>query len=733
MKILKNITISVAAIIVLVMAVATFIENAQGTPFVTGHIYGAWWFVALWAILTITGAACLVRLKVYKRPPVLMLHLAFVIILAGAFTTYITAKRGTVHLRKGEPASAFVTDGNVTKDFGFTLKLKDFEIKYYPGTDAPMDYVSVVSVDNEDIGISMNNIGRHNGYRFLQSGYDSDMQGTTIGVSYDPWGIGITYTGYLLLLISVILVIFTKHSNIRSLYKKAAGKQALVILLLTLSSSQVAAAPDRSSAVDKKLADSFGRVCVLYNSRICPANTVAISFVTKLSGKPTWNGYSANEIFAGWIFNFTLWENEKMILVKDKEAQRALGIDGKWASFNDFWNEYNEYKLEHPLAEAYSKGDKDMIKHLRDADEKFNIIRMFYNGELLRIFPYPDKSGNIKWLAPGEKNVSVNMPEKEWFFVRKSMDYLTESITLGDNARAATLIKKISDYQRVRAKEVTPSAIAVKAELLYNSLHTQRWPVMLFLAVSLLLVVLNSVTEDKGNRQRIKTGSLIMLVIMLIHTTMLMSLRWLVSNHLPISNGYETMVFLSWAMLIVTLCIQKRFPIILNFGLLLSAFALLVAMISGGNPQITQLMPVLQSPLLSAHVMVIMFAYALFAIMAFVGIQGIAMHHKRQYDKEESLAALSQLLLYPATFLLAIGIFVGAVWANVSWGRYWGWDSKEVWALITMLIYAAPLHKSIKWMHKPLHIHIYMLLAFLTVLMTYFGVNYVLGGMHSYA
>lgn len=199
------------------------------------------------------------------------------------------------------------------------------------------------------------------------------------------------------------------------------------------------------------------------------------------------------------------------------------------------------------------------------------------------------------------------------------------------------------------------------------------------------------------------------------------------------ANGFETMQFMAWATLIVTIIMQKRFEPIRQLGPLLAAFALLVAMITDANPQITQLMPVLQSPLLSVHVMVIMFAYALFGLMALIAIEGITAHCQGDSRQTAQLAALSQLLLYPAVALIAIGIFIGAVWANVSWGRYWSWDAKETWALITMLIYSAPLHSDLKWIGKPLHLHIYMLLAFLSVLMTYFGVNYFLSGMHSYA
>lgn len=483
--------------------------------------------------------------------------------------------------------------------------------------------------------------------------------------------------------------------------------------------------------MDKDLANDFGKICVLYNSRICPINTVAINFVSKLSGKPTWDGLSANEIFMGWVFDVSDWEHEKMIEIKDKELQAILGIKDKWASFDDFWNQYNEYKLEKPLAEANSKGDKTRLKKLREADEKFNVIRMLYNGEMLRMFPYTTKEGNIVWLAPGERNKYGKLPGKEWNFVRRSMDITAENILVGNKEQASVLLGKIYDYQHIRGAAVIPSTPAVYAELTYNTINTQRWPIMLYLALSLVLIIASTICAEKETKTVL--ASKVLIAIMLVHTTILLLLRWIVSDHLPMSNGYETMQFMAWAVLIVTLTILKRFPIIQKFGPLLSAFALLVAMITDSNPQITQLMPVLQSPLLSFHVMVIMFSYVLFGLMALVGFQGLVVHQQKDTNKEEQLAALSQFLLYPATALLTIGIFIGAIWANVSWGRYWGWDSKEVWALITMLIYAAPLHGDIKWLKKPLHIHIYTLLAFLCVLMTYFGVNYFLAGMHSYA
>ena len=225
-----------------------------------------------------------------------------------------------------------------------------------------------------------------------------------------------------------------------------------------------------------------------------------------------------------------------------------------------------------------------------------------------------------------------------------------------------------------------------------------------------------------------------LIAVMTLHLSVLLVLRWIVSGHVPLSNGFETMQFMAWSVLILTLLMHAKFPIVIGFGPLLASFAMLVAMIGSGSPQITPLMPVLHSPLLSIHVMVIMFSYALFAMIMLIGVQGLVCQHRGDIVRSESLAALAHFLLYPAVFLLAAGIFIGAVWANVSWGRYWSWDPKEVWALITMLIYMAPFHSSsVKCFRNTSFFLFYCIVAFLSVLITYFGVNFLLGGMHSYA
>lgn len=739
MKHLKNLILVVATAIILILVTATIVESSKGTAFVRQHIYTSAWFVVLWAALAVVAAVYIVLRKNKSNisTSVLLVHASFLVILLGAFTSWTMAESGTIHLRQNETTSTMKDEEGKTKELGFEVSLKNFNVVNYPGTDAPMDYVTMLTANTQEIKVSMNNIGSFNGYRFIQSGYDSDMQGTTLGVYHDPWGIGITYTGYALLFISLIATMASKKTRMRHLYRKALSLQGAkawaVTALLAVSSFATPANAQEMVKIDGDIADDFGKICVLYNSRITPINTVATSFVTKLCGKPTWDGLSSNQVFAGWIFDVPYWETVKMIEIKEKKAQELLGINGKWASFDDFWDSYNNYKLDAPLKKAYKDGDTKLQKQLRDADEKFNIIRMLYGGEMLKMFPYTDKQGHIQWFAPGQPLGNLKLDEKELVFIKKSMDYLAESIITGDNARAEEIAKKIYSYQHVRGKAVVPTKFHIYTETFYNKINTQRLPVMLYLTLSLLLAIVSTLSLNNEKQKKTRLVSSVLAWVMLIHTTLSLALRWYVSGHLPMSNGYETMQFMAWATLIVTLVMQKRFLPVKQFGPLLSSFALLVAMITDGNPQITQLMPVLQSPLLSVHVMVIMFSYALFGLTALIGLQGLIAHHRKQEEKEQQLAALSQFLLYPAVALIAIGIFIGAIWANVSWGRYWSWDSKETWALITMLIYSVPLHADIKWLRKAQHMHIYMLLAFLSVLMTYFGVNYFLSGMHSYA
>lgn len=729
----KKLIYALYTLIIVCIGLATIVEKYEGPAFVGDHIYGSWWFCALWGMLTFAAVVYMIKVKLHKRLAVFMLHMSFVVILAGALTTHLTAKRGTVNLRMNKVTQTFLDNDNVEQKFPFVLKLKNFKVVNYPGTDAPLDYQSIVEVNNnitkKDIVISMNNIGSMMGYRLYQSSYDTDDMGVTLGVYNDPYGIGLTYTGYVMLLLCIIWTSFSKKTQIRALYRKAT--QPVVIAVMLLCAVNVNAA--ELQAVDKDIAHRMGTINVLYNSRICPFNTVAVDFVTKLTGSASWNGYSADEIFTSWMIYYSPWEQQKLIRIKSKDVQRLLGIDSQWASYNDFIDQYHEYKLKKAIEDSrQGKGNIDK-KGLMEADEKFNVVQMFYMGQMIRMFPYSIK-GNVNWYMPGSQVLPREMPMKEQFFIKQSMDFLTEAIVTGQKDRAMEIIAKIKLFQRDMIGDMLPSDGATRAEIFYNSINNLKWPVFLTLTLGLLLCIAISTSWKHSSKRWFRLTSVIFVGLLTAYFTLLLGLRWWISGHVPVSNGYETMQFMAWALLVMTLATYHKFPIMIGFGTLITAFCMLVSMLAGGTPQITQLMPVLQSPLLSIHVMTVMCAYALFAIQLLIGIQALWLIKKKDTKTVERTTALSQLLLYPAVFLLTIGIFLGAVWANVSWGTYWSWDPKETWALITLMVYAVPLHRiSMPMFNNPRTYHIYIICAFLSVLITYFGVNYILGGMHSYA
>ncbi len=735
----KKLIYALYTLAIVCIGFATILEKSHGTKFVGEHIYGAWWFIALWAILTVVACAYMIQQHLYRRVAVMLLHLSFVVILVGALTTHLTAIRGTVELRKDIPITAFICNDGDIQAFPFSLTLKEFRIVNYPGTDAPLDYQCAINISpkssvesTSEVLVSMNNTGNIDGYRLFLSNYNTDGQGVLLGISRDIYGIAITYMGYIMLLGGIIATLLSRKTQMRMLYRKAMKPIAVSILLpfIMMLVSVNASANDELPVVDKDIAHRMGTINVLYNNRICPLNTVATDFVMKLSGNASWQGYSADEIFVSWMIFYSPWEQQKLIRVKNHDIQQLLGIDGQWASYSDFLNEYHEYKLKDVIEKSSTSDESINRKALMDTDEKFHVIEMFYHGEFIKMFPYCS-GDTVNWYMPGGQSLPREIPVKEQFFIKQAMDYLTESIVTGQRDRTFEIIAKIKLFQRDMIGQILPGEGKTKAEIFYNTIRSKKWPVFLSLTLSLLLCVMMLTAVQI---KRIRAISLLFVILLTSYITLMLGLRWWISGHLPVSNGHETMLFMAWVVLLLTIVLHKKFPIMVGFGPLVCSFCLLVAMLAGSNSQITPLMPVLQSPLLSVHVMTVMCAYALFALQVLLGIHAFLLIKKKKNAELEKTTALSQFLLYPAVFLLTIGIFLGAVWANVSWGNYWSWDPKESWALITLMVYAIPLHKtSIKVFSKPFNYHLYMVIAFMAVIITYFGVNYLLGGMHSYA
>lgn len=738
----KYLSFGVVGVLILLLASATVLEKIYGSSFAIQHIYHSSLFIYLWGVAATTAFICLLQNKVYKQRSTFCLHLSFILILAGALTTHLCGTQGNIHLRQdAAPTDKFVCNDGSTGTFPFQISLKEFNLSYYPGTFAPMDFISTILVTTPDgtrqeAQISMNHIFSFHNYRFYQSKYDKDGLGSTLSVSHDPYGIAVTYTGYTFLLLSLFAFFFQKGSRFHSLlHHPLMRRTAILCFLLLYPAMQLSAArTEHPKSLPREVAEKFGDLYIYYNHRICPLQTLARDFTTKLYGKPEYKGLTSEQVLTGWFFYYDNWKNEPMIRVKSKEIQQLLKTDGPYARLTDFLGTEG-YRLKAALQGNVEIKDR---AEAETANEKFSLVSMVSTGNLLKIYPYRTEDGKQpEWYSLVDK-LPADMPEDQWLFITSSMNYIAEKITLKKYDEVISLLDKIRKYQRKELTDSAPSESRFKAEKIYNRLGYNK-PIALF-CITAGLAAFIFFCRKTALRQ--VPGRLPMLifnipaVVIFVYLCILLALRGYVSNHLPLSNGFETMQFMAWCALLLTFLLQRKFVMALPFGFLLCGLTLMVSMLGESNPQITQLMPVLQSPLLSVHVVVIMIAYALLAFVMLNGVTAITLHKMRK-DCEEQIRRLqivSQIILYPAIFLLAVGIFIGAVWANVSWGRYWGWDPKEVWALITMLVYASALHTdSLPWFRRPMFFHIFGIVAFITVLVTYFGVNFLLGGIHSYA
>ena len=681
---MKRVILFVYVALVVVLAVTTFVGQARGTAFAGAHVYHAVWFALLWGVLAVLTLVACVRMRLWRRVPLLLLHGSFLVILGGALITFLWGEQGYVHLEEGRETDRFVArDGGQLLPLPFSLRLDSFRVQCYPGTDAPEDYISHVRLSGKQgegtrtATVSMNRILMHEGYRFYQSSYDPDGRGSWLSVNHDPWGIGVTYAGYALLGLSMLWVLCSRGGEFRRLLRHPLLRMGgfLVLFLGWGTGTPVQAQGRKLPVLKQRQADSLAAVQVIYQDRVVPFNTLARDFVLKLTGRPTYRGLTPEQVVGGWLLHPEVWKDEPMIRIKSAALRHRLALEGEYARLSDLF-EGDRYRLQEywDASAGHTDRGSPLDKAIVETDEKVGLILMLQQGTLIR--PLPD-DGSV-----------ARLPEAK-----------------------------------------------VRAELLYNRIPFSRWLFMFNLSVGLLAFALllykglRPVAADGRMLRGVERFFACALWAALLFQALGYGLRWYIGGRIPLSNGYETMQFLALATLLLACLLRRRFPFTLPFGFLLSGFALLVSYLGQMDPQITPLMPVLVSPWLSSHVSLIMMSYALFAFLMLNGVLALCVRREAL-----RLMLLSRLLLYPAVFFLGAGIFLGAIWANVSWGHYWSWDPKEVWALVTFMVYAVPFHAgSLSRLRKPLFFHVYMMVAILTVLMTYFGVNYVLGGMHSYA
>lgn len=752
----KKIIFILYILVLVCMATATIVEKSQGTDYAHAHYYGAWWFILIWAVLAALGAFYIIKRKV-KCASTLALHLSFIIILLGALLTHVSAKRGMIHLRIGQPTDTYMAQdeeqGMKEEKLPFSLCLKKFEAKMHDGTNAVADYSSkftVIDGDDKSEGeVSMNNIYSHRSYRLYQSSYDEDGKGSVLAINADPYGIPVTYTGYALLFISLVWMLFDPKGGYRKLLKSPLLKKGALMTALILSMGNIqtlhaesATGNLQNAVLPKETAEKFGELHILYNDRICPVQTFALDFCKKIYGARSYQGLTAEQVLSGWVFYGNTWANEPFIKIKSGEMKTAMNLPD-YASLNTFFNrEMGGYTIGQYVQEYYNGQQDKFHQQAADIDGKIQIIMELREGISLKVLPYTFtknvkatkdhpfiKAGTTTWFSPVDK-LPQAVEHQHALYIRNVFSLLNGDVKAGNTSRVNEFFVKMKKYQEVSSGNSLPTATQYKAERINNAFP---FATILFMAnLTLGFIALFYTIYRMTKKREIKVLNIalpILLGVSFLALTFGLALRWIISGNIPMSNGYESMLTVAWFVMLISILMQLRIRIVMVFGFLISGFFLLVSHINQMDPAIGQMMPVLNSPLLSIHVSIIMMSYALLSLTFICGIMGICLR-----SHGEELQALSRIFLYPALTTMGYGIFIGAIWANVSWGNYWSWDSKETWALITFMIYAVVVHtQSLPVFRKPLVYHIYITLAFMSIAMTYFGVNYFLTGMHSYA
>jgi len=648
-----------------------------------------------------------------------------------------------------------ISYGSKMTTLPFSLKLNDFVLERYPGSNSPSGYKSdVLLIDKTEnvekpFMIFMNNILKYKGFRFYQSSYDQDEKGTILSVNHDLVGMLVTYTGYGLLFLFIILSLIIKNSLFRKVnagYWSSSLRKVVPVMIFFLFMSGLNSAYSQKLIPDKSTSEEFGKVLVQdQKGRTKPLFTLSNDILRKVTRENEFKKLSSMQVFLGIYLDFDNWKDVPMIKVSNKDLQRSIGINGNMASFSDLvdFKGTGNYKLSEKVNQAYEKspGERNkMDKEIMKVDERVNIIYMVYKGDFLKLFPLKD--GTHNWGTPAEALKNA-VSKEDSLYLNKIIPLFDEAVQTGNIATAKQVFGSVSDYQLRFAKYDLPSKSKTNAELLYYKLKIfeRLFPFYatagLIMLIGLIVMVIRG---RKGISLFVKVLGWLLFAGFLFHTFGL-GLRWYIAGHSPMSNGYESMIFISCVTLMAGFIFSRKSAFALSATAVLASMTLMVAHLSFMDPEITNLVPVLKSYWLTLHVSVITGSYGFLGLGAILGlITMILLSLLNSKNRERISATIDELTvinfktLTLGLYFLTIGTFLGAVWANESWGRYWGWDPKETWSLITIVIYSIVLHsRMIPGMKDVYAFNLLSLFAFSSVLMTYFGVNYYLSGLHSYA
>lgn len=663
--------------------------------------------------------------------------------------------------------------GSKAYQLPFSIKVNDFIAEKYPGTESSYSSFEsqVTVIDKEqnntfDARIYMNNILDYRGYRFFQASYDADEKGTVLSVNHDFWGTWLSYIGYFFLYVGLLATLFSKNTRfgdlIRKLQKVRAKKAKLltaIILLFGLSgfAQHVHQKPTERQMdsiihkykVSEEHADKFGRIIIQdAGGRMKPINTFASELLRKVSKSDVYKDLNADQVFISITQLPEVWYNVPVISLRrgNDSIRSVAGVakEAEYAALADFFDSQGNYKLSKILEKAYreeipNKFDTDFM----EVDKKINLLYSALSGQILRVFPIPGDNNN-KWVSYNEASTVQNEDLQK---IRKILPYYMQALEKAaadkDYTFANSLIEGLNNYQHKFGTKIMPSDDKIKAEILYNKYDIFKKLFSYYMYVGSLMfifVIIKIFSSKKWVSTAVKGFTAIIALLFILHTAGLIA-RWYISGHAPWSNAYESVIFVAWSTMLFGLLFGRKSDLTIASTAFVASIVLMVAHWSWTDPEIGNLVPVLNSYWLMIHVAVIVGSYGPFTLGMILGLVVLLLMlftNSRNKQKMElnikELTYINEMALTVGLVMLTIGNFLGGQWANESWGRYWGWDPKETWALVSIMVYAFVIHmRFVPSLRGTWIFNFFSVLAYASILMTYFGVNFYLTGLHSYA
>jgi cytochrome c-type biogenesis protein CcsB len=697
----------------------------------------------------------------------------------GNKTKHIIVKGGQYSIQK--PTRVSIDNLNISLNYGaiqyklpFNIKLRDFQLENYPGSNSPMSFASEITViapdKTFDFKIFMNHILNYKGYKFFQSSYNITPQyeETRLSVNHDYWGTTITYIGYFLLYAGLILIFFMKNTRfdfLRKSLRKLQNKKAIVLLLALLGFSNLTFAQNNphiitpqqidsalvANTVAKEHADKFSKLIIQdLGGRMKPVNTYSSQLLRKVSKQDSFRGMNADQVFLSIQLMPRVWFQIPVIYLErgDTKLRDIIGVphDQKYASIADFFTTKGVYKLAELQQQASktnikSKFEKDII----NVDRRINLFYSALMGDVLRIFPIPNDATN-KWVSQNELKAGF-FKGNDSVYARKLLPVylqsLKNSIQTKNYKNPDEILGGLINFQKKYGKAIYPSKKKIDLEIAYNKYDVFKKLFSYYMYISTLLflfVIFQIFSKNKVVENLIKISIGIIIILFLMHTGGLIA-RWMISGHAPWSNAYESMIYVGWATMFFGLIFGRKSAMTIAATAFLTAFILMIAHWNWMDPEIANLVPVLNSYWLMIHVAIIVASYGPFGLGMILGLISLLLmilttknNQQKLNEKIKELTIITEMSLTVGLVMITVGNFLGGMWANESWGRYWGWDPKETWALISIMVYAFVLHlRLVPGLRSKFTFNFFAVASFASILFTYFGVNFYLSGLHSYA